>query len=148
MGFGGCRARGRLEQHQYKPAFVPAAPDAHLCGSSRHLEPKSSTLYLSFRDRRISSDFVFLHSPPPRHLRLAWPAAEPFYSALHPAEITLGKSADMGTVARYSTRAPPSEESMVAICTMFKNEAPNLEEWLQYHRMLGVFKVGAQASTD
>lgn len=27
------------------------------------------------------------------------------------------------------------------LCTMFKNEATYLEEWLQYHQLLGVSKV-------
>ena len=33
----------------------------------------------------------------------------------------------------------------IVLCTMFKNEAPYLEEWLEYHRLLGVSKVSHQS---
>lgn len=31
--------------------------------------------------------------------------------------------------------------SNLALCTMFKNEAAYLEEWLEYHQLIGVTKV-------
>ena len=40
------------------------------------------------------------------------------------------------------TRVLPLDTSLV-LCTMFKDEGPYLEEWLQYHRLLGISKVSA-----
>lgn len=44
-----------------------------------------------------------------------------------------------GGETRHSREAPL--DASLAVCAMFKNEAPYLEEWLQYHKLLGVSKV-------
>lgn len=89
-------------------------------------------------------ELTFRHALPPRHMRLAWPSEEYFHK--------LGsKFAQKHRVSEpsYFQNDPPgvakeetSDKTMV-LCTMFKNEAPYLEEWLQYHRLLGVTKVGS-----
>lgn len=85
------------------------------CSAAR-LRPREATLHLAFKNQRISTSFSFLHAPPPRHTHLA-----------------LHNSQTLGTLPETSTT--------LAICTMFKNEAPYLDEWLEYHRLLGVSKV-------
>lgn len=89
----------------------------------------------------------FRHAPPARHMRLAWPAAESF-------DVLLPRLAQEGwrpeTPYLFSNGTVPGVPgggalgTTMAICTMFKNEAPYLEEWLQYHRLLGVSKVGSR----
>ena len=38
-------------------------------------------------------------------------------------------------------RGVSGKRPKVVLCTMFKNEAAYLEEWLQYHQRLGISKV-------
>lgn len=79
-----------------------------------------------------------MHTPPPRHTRLAWPNSVAF-------DMIFGKHTRKLSMAEVSgilpgTGGQPLDTSLV-LCTMFKDEAPYLEEWLQYHRLLGVSKV-------
>lgn len=111
--------------------------------STANVEAEDSTVYITFQDRRFSADFSFLHSPPPRHVRLGWPAMEPFDKSLRgfsqePVEV---EQTRLWTDAMPGV---PSENLLgtnLVLCTMFKNEAAYLEEWLQYHLLLGVSKV-------
>ncbi len=90
-------------------------------------------------------EVTFRHALPPRHMRLAWPSEEYFHQVLPKFAQNYWVSEppylrDDGTppdVAREKL------DKTMALCTMFKNEAPYLEEWLQYHRLLGVAKVGS-----
>lgn len=157
---------------------------------------------ISFQGDRFSSDFSFLHAPPPRHTQLAWPSTETFATALlSPPEELFGVGGsddggnggggagaggiragarlqqnnggkdgrrlqrgvgidgkslqqidanDSGFVLLASTaeqtsragRELENHSASLAICTLFKNEVPYLDEWLQYHQLLGVSKVG------
>lgn len=82
-------------------------------------------------------NFSFLHSPVPRHVRLAWPATELFDSSLNEFP---QKSAEEDRVHEGESGGG-RVSSNVVLCTMFKNEAAYLEEWLQYHQDVGVTKV-------
>lgn len=42
---------------------------------------------------------------------------------------------------RDGVQGVSGEGPRLVLCTMFKNEAAYLEEWLQYHQLLGVSKV-------
>lgn len=118
----------------------------YLPRSTTNVKPEEVNLFLAFQGRRVSLDFSFLHTPPPRHTRLAWPAEEDFdirprnvgrktCDAEHPCPVAISGGSGVSGFEPL--------ETTVAICTMFKNEAPYLEEWLQYHRALGVSKVGS-----
>ncbi|CAN0450946.1 unnamed protein product [Ectocarpus sp. 12 AP-2014] len=110
-----------------------------LC-STAHIK-RETTLYIAFRGRRFSLAATFQRAPPPRHIRLAWPQSEAFDALLpKPAPTSSWPSSSSHQSAPGVPTGAPFGSSMV-ICTMFKNEAPYLEEWLQYHRLLGVSKV-------
>lgn len=88
-------------------------------------------------------DFSFVHLPAPRHLRIGWPAIEffdivprRFSEKLAEAEFVDLEGDRMRDVSGEGLFGPK-----LVLCTMFKNEAPYLEEWLQYHQLLGVSKV-------
>lgn len=89
----------------------------------------------------------FRHTLPARHMRLAWPAAE-LFDVLLPMVAKEHWRPETQKVSSNATVSGVREGgalgTTVAICAMFKNEAPYLEEWLQYHRLLGVSKVCAQ----
>eukprot|EP00752_Nemacystus_decipiens_P016051 g14350.t1 len=99
-------------------------------------------LYVTFEGRRISLDISFRHALPPRHVRLAWPDVETFDILPQVAEghQRTGPPSLWSNGTSGMARERASGTAM-AVCTMFKNEAPYLEEWLQYHRLLGVSKV-------
>lgn len=77
-------------------------------------------------------------------MRLAWPATEAFHAQLPrigqvPAMVGLPHGAG-GERASGIPAGGLSGQTLV-LCTMFKNESPYLDEWLEYHRLLGVSKV-------
>lgn len=89
-------------------------------------------------------ELSFRHALPPRHTRLAWPSEEYFETILP----KLGQK-DWESEPPFVNDGPTqgvarkeAQDGTMALCTMFKNEAAYLEEWLQYHRLLGVSKVG------
>lgn len=96
------------------------------------------TLYISHQGRRFSMDASFLHTPPPRHTRLAWPATESF--DINPAEYAR-KPSGIEIPRIFGGDGGHPVDTTLVLCTMFKDEAPYLEEWLQYHLLLGVRKV-------
>lgn len=120
-----------------------------LSHSTQSVEPQWVTLYLTFEAKRISSDFSFLHAPPPRHLRLAWPSTESIEGVQSP-EAFLSSSLPISRPGQEVLHGSDGEgqDTTLALCTMFKNEAPYLEEWLQYHRLLGVSKVCSEKSVS
>lgn len=106
--------------------------------SIAYMRPGQVTLFLSYQGSRFSVDASFLHSPPPRHTRLAWPASESF--DIVPAK-QAPKPLRVGVPRSIGVNDEQPVDTTLVICTMFKDEAPYLEEWLQYHRLLGVSKV-------
>lgn len=113
--------------------------------STAHIK-RETTLYIAFEGRPFSLEATFRRAPPPRHIRLAWPESEGF-DALLPKPAQTSSSLELSFSSSHQAAAgvptvAPFGSSMV-ICTMFKNEAPYLEEWLQYHRLLGVSKVSS-----
>lgn len=113
--------------------------------SSVHVKREEATLSMAFRGKRFSSEVTFRRAPPPRHVRLAWPAAE-YFDVLprtdarmrlrHKPSNPMSNATNLGVPERWRLG------TTVALCTLFKNEAPYLEEWLKYHQLLGVSKVG------
>lgn len=116
---------------------------AYFPRSTAHVKAEDSTVYIAFQGRRFSVDFSFLHSPPPRHMRLGWPATESFDNALRGFSTTSAEVEQ--TYLREGVMPGEPGGSLMGtnlvLCTMFKNEAAYLEEWLQYHQLLGVSKV-------
>lgn len=113
--------------------------------STAHVKREEVALYLAFQGRRFSLEISFRHALPPRHLRLAWPDVETFDILLPKVVQGHGMSVppflwNNGTTPGVATERAVLGTSL-AVCAMFKNEAPYLEEWLQYHRLLGVSKV-------
>lgn len=102
-------------------------------------------MYLTFHGRRITSDFHFVHAPPPRHTLLAWPATEVFDALPKLAHESIRTEAVNGSISQGASgllgSGPLSPK--IVICTMFRNEGLYLEEWLKYHLLLGVSKVSA-----
>lgn len=117
--------------------------------STAHIKHEEVSLYVAFQGKRISLEISFRHTLPPRHVRLAWPDAETF-DILQP-KVPEGQQAPvspfLGSNGSGTAREGASGTTM-SVCTMFKNEAPYLEEWLQYHRLLGVSKVGSVCFWD
>ncbi|CAM9178873.1 unnamed protein product, partial [Ectocarpus sp. 12 AP-2014] len=112
-----------------------------LC-STAHIK-RETTLYIAFRGRRFSLAATFQRAPPPRHIRLAWPQSEAFDALLPKPAPTSSWPGPSSSSSHQSAPGVPTGApfgSSMVICTMFKNEAPYLEEWLQYHRLLGVSK--------
>ncbi|CAB1103584.1 unnamed protein product [Ectocarpus sp. CCAP 1310/34] len=111
-----------------------------LCSTAR-VKAKEATVYITFEDKRFSMDFSFLHAPAPRHLRVGWPATESFGAltrGFSQKAVGLEHAAEIGVSDGFGEG--PLETELV-LCTMFKNEATYLEEWLQYHQLLGVSRV-------
>lgn len=118
------------------------------CTSSTAHIKRETTLYITFRGRPFSLAATFRRAPPPRHIRLAWPESETFDALLpNPAPTSSwpGPSSSSSHQSAPGVPTGASFGSSMVICTMFKNEAPYLEEWLQYHRLLGVSKVSSLA---
>lgn len=112
--------------------------------STAHVEREEVSLYVAFQSRRISLEVSFRHALPPRHLRVAWPAVDTFDTLL--PKIAEGHQRSLSPFPWSNGTTPGVARegglgTTMAVCTMFKNEAPYLEEWLQYHRLLGVSKV-------
>lgn len=110
-----------------------------------HVKPEEVTMYLTFLGRRITSDFRFVHAPPPRHTLLAWPATEEFDALpklAHEPIRTEAPNESLSQGASVLLGSGPLSPKIV-ICTMFRNEGLYLEEWLKYHLLLGVSKVSA-----
>lgn len=83
-----------------------------------------------------------MHTPPPRHVRLAWPATETFDALLPSLSLApVGRELTRREDNVGASQGPKRVDFSVVLCTMFKNEALYLEEWLEYHQMLGVSKV-------
>lgn len=97
--------------------------------STARVKAGATTVYIAFQGGRFSADFSFVHSPAPRHLRIGWPDME-LFDIVPP-----------GYLEGDGMRGVSSEGPKLVLCTMFKNEATYLEEWLQYHQLLGVSKV-------
>ncbi|CAM9566078.1 unnamed protein product [Ectocarpus fasciculatus] len=111
-----------------------------LCSTAR-VKAKEATVHITFQDKRFSMDFSFLHAPAPRHIRLGWPATESFGAVTRGSSqkaVGLGHAAEIGVSDGFGEGPPETE---LVLCTMFKNEAAYLEEWLQYHQLLGVSRV-------
>lgn len=117
--------------------------------STAHAKFEEVSLYVAFQGKRFSSEISFRHAIPPRHLRLAWPDAEGF--DILPRAVAQGHGRSASRFLRTNETIPSvardgALDMTMAVCAMFKNEAPYLEEWLQYHRLLGVSKVGSTCS--
>ncbi|CAM9535247.1 unnamed protein product, partial [Hapterophycus canaliculatus] len=112
-----------------------------LC-STAHVRANRVTIYIAFQDRRFSEDFVFLHARAPRHVRLGWPATESFDSTIRGLSWEPG-GVESANPAKGGVPGSSGEKLLrtnLVICTIFKNEAAYLEEWLQYHQLLGISK--------
>ncbi|CAN0125964.1 unnamed protein product, partial [Scytosiphon promiscuus] len=114
-----------------------------LC-SSAHVMEEEATLSMTFRSERFSSEVTFRRAPPPRHVRLAWPPVETF-DLLPRGDIQMQSRHRALLPLRNATNSGVPEirpfRTTIALCTMFKNEARYLGEWLRYHKRLGVSKV-------
>ncbi|CAM9267501.1 unnamed protein product [Laminaria digitata] len=106
--------------------------------SVANVKPDETTLYISYQGSPLSTDSSFLHTPPPRHTRLGWPASEHF-DVVPARHSWTPAGADDPRI--FGSNGGQSVDTTLALCTMFKDEAPYLEEWLQYHWLLGVSKV-------
>ncbi|CAM9524026.1 unnamed protein product [Laminaria digitata] len=108
-----------------------------LCSISS-VTPDQATLFISYQGSPFSMQASFLHTPPPRHIRSAWPTLEHFDVA--PAKHFRKPSGTEDPLTFGGDSGQPVDTSL-ALCTMFKDQGPYLEEWLQYHWLLGVSKV-------
>lgn len=116
--------------------------------STARVKAQEATVYITFEDKRFSMDFSFLHAPAPRHVRLGWPATESFGAVTRgfsQKAVGLEHAAEIGVSDGFGEG--PLETELV-LCTMFKNEAAYLEEWLQYHQLLGVSRVSFKSENS
>eukprot|EP00903_Cladosiphon_okamuranus_P013281 g12381.t1 len=110
-----------------------------LCSTAR-VNAGASTVYIATQGRRFSVDFSFVRSPAPRHKRIGWPATEFFDIAPHGFPPQSAENEFIHLEAD-GMRGVSGEGPKLVLCTMFKDEATYLEEWLQYHQVLGVSKI-------